>query len=168
LNDDLGIHFLELKKIEGIKRSPKDAVEAWMMYLNNLEGEAMDEISMDNPGIKKALTIEEAFMRNKQERRIYELREKAIKDELSARLGAEAKGKAEGKTEGIAEGKIMASRDAICQFLEVKFGGAARNTQKQVRQIVELQTLDRVIKNIYTATSLEEAQAIIDHARGNN
>ena len=92
LNDDLEVHFMELRKIEGIKHSPQDAIEAWMMYLNNLEGEEMEAIAMDNPGIKKALTIEQAFMRNKQERRIYELREKAIKDELSALAGLRGEG----------------------------------------------------------------------------
>lgn len=35
LCDDLEIHFLELEKIKAIKRSPKNALEAWMMYLND-------------------------------------------------------------------------------------------------------------------------------------
>ena len=149
LNDDLEVHFMELRKIEGIKRSPQDAIEAWMMYLNNLEGEEMEAIAMDNPGIKKAMTIEQAFMRNKQERRIYELREKAIKDELSALAGSEAKGRAEGMAE------------AICQFLEVRFGKPSRNLQQRVKRIDKLETLGRIINKIYTAGSLEEAAAVI-------
>jgi predicted transposase/invertase (TIGR01784 family) len=121
-----------------------------MMHLNNLEGEEMEAIAMDNPGIKKAMTIEQAFMRNKQERRIYELREKAIKDELSALAGSEAKGRADGMAE------------AICQFLEVRFGEPSRNLQQRVKRIDKLETLDRIINKIYTAGSLEEAAAIID------
>ncbi|GLI17770.1 hypothetical protein MTHERMOG20_22240 [Moorella thermoacetica] len=35
LCDDLEIHFLELEKIKAIKRRPKNALEAWMMYLND-------------------------------------------------------------------------------------------------------------------------------------
>lgn len=158
LHDDLEIHFLELKKIESVKHSPQDPVEAWVMYLNNIEGKEMEAIAMENPGIKKALTIEQAFMRNKQERRIYELREKAIKDELSARLGSEAKGRAEGKTEGMVE--------AICQYLEVRFGKSSRNMQKQVKQITGLDALDKIVNKIYTASSLEEAKAVVDRAYG--
>jgi predicted transposase/invertase (TIGR01784 family) len=154
LNDDLEIHFMELRKIEGVKHSPQDAIEAWMMYLNNLEGEEMEAIAMDNPGIKKALTIEQAFMRNKQERRIYELREKAIKDELSARLGSEAKGRAEGRAE--------MAQEAICKFLEVRFGKPSLNLQQRVKRIDKLETLDRIINKIYAAGSLEEAADVID------
>jgi hypothetical protein len=118
--------------------------------LNNLEGEEMEAIAMDNPGIKKALTIEQAFMRSKQERRIYELREKAIKDELSARLGSEAKGRAE------------MAQEAICKFLEVRFGKPSQNLQQRVKQIDKLATLDRIINKIYAAGSLEEATGVID------
>ncbi len=94
---DLEIHFLELEKIKTLKRRPKDSTEAWMLYLCNLQGEEMEAIAMDNPGIKKALTVEQAFMRNKQERRMYELREKAMKDEISMIAGAMAEGEARGK-----------------------------------------------------------------------
>jgi len=47
---------------------------------------------MENPGIKKALTIEQAFWQSKKERRFYELREKAIREEISALAGDRAEG----------------------------------------------------------------------------
>ncbi|MEG3071365.1 MAG: PD-(D/E)XK nuclease family transposase [Candidatus Syntrophopropionicum ammoniitolerans] len=90
LNDDMEIHFLELPKIKKLDRRPGDALEEWLMYFNNLEGEKMEAIAMINPGIKKALTIEEIFLKSKRERRIYELIEKARRDELSALAGARA------------------------------------------------------------------------------
>lgn len=43
------------------------------MYLNNLEGEEMEAIAVKNPAIRRALTIEEAFWRSEQERRLYEI-----------------------------------------------------------------------------------------------
>ena len=85
---------------------------------------------MDNPSIKKAMTIEDAFMRNKQERRIYEMREKARLDEISALEGSEAKGEA--------RGKVMA-QDAICEFLDARFGSASQDLQKQVKRIDDLE-----------------------------
>lgn len=153
LNGDLEIHFLELEKIKGLKRRPKEAIEGWMMYLNNLEGEEMEVIAMDNPGIKKALTIEQAFMRNKTERRLYELREKAMRDELSMLAGALA--------EGRAEGEIKMAQEAICTYLNVRFEVASEGLQEQVHGLTKLEILNKLMNQIYTAGSVEEASAII-------
>lgn len=161
LNDDLEIHFLELEKIKKIKRRPVNALEAWMMYLNNLEGEEMEGIAVENPGIRKALTIEQAFWQNKKERRIYELREKALRDEISALAGARAEGEAKGRAEGEAKGR----QEAICKYLDARFGDDSRGLQERVRQIGRLEALDKIINKIYTAGSLEEAQVIVDDAR---
>jgi len=154
LSDDLEIHFLELEKIKQLRRKPDDDLEGWMMYLNNLEGEEMEAIAMVNPGIRKALTIEQAFWQSKKERRIYELIEKARRDEVSALAGARAEGKAEGKAEGRVE--------AICKYLEVRFGEDSQDLQRRIKEISKLEVLDKIINNIYTANSLEEAMAVID------
>ena len=159
LNEDLEIHFLEKKKVTDIENLPEDPLKSWMVFLNNVQGEEMEAIAVNNPPIKKALTIEEAFMRNKQERRIYELREKARLDELSALEGSEAKGRAEGR----AEGKVEASREAICEYLDARFGSVSQSLQKQVRQIDRLEPLDRIIKQIFTANSVKEAKAVINN-----
>ncbi|HHW44307.1 MAG TPA: PD-(D/E)XK nuclease family transposase, partial [Desulfotomaculum sp.] len=82
LTDDLEIHFLELEKAKRLKRRPQNTLEEWLMYLNNLQGEEMEAIAMKNPGIRKAMTIEEMFYKNRLERRLYELREKAARDEI--------------------------------------------------------------------------------------
>ncbi|OAT80355.1 Rpn family recombination-promoting nuclease/putative transposase [Desulfotomaculum copahuensis] len=156
LNEDLEIHFLELEKVKGLKRRPKDAIEAWMMYLSNLQGKEMEAIAVDNPGIRKALTIEQAFMRNKRERRMYELREKAMKDELSMIAGAMA--------EGEAKGKVIMAQDAICKYLEARFGGDSRGLQGRVRGVGKVETLDRIINKIYTVDTLEEAVSVVDSA----
>jgi predicted transposase/invertase (TIGR01784 family) len=150
LNDDLEIHFLELKKIIELKRKPQNDLEEWLLYFNNIQGEEMEEIAMGNPGIRKALTIEQIFLKNKKERRLYELREKAVRDEISMLAGARAEGEAKGRIE------------AICKFLDARFGEASQDLQKKVRNINKLDTLDKIINNIYTAELLEDAEAIID------
>ena len=131
-----------------------------MMYLINLEGEEMEVIAMENPGIKKALTIEQAFWQSKKERRLYELREKAIRDEISALAGAraegEARGRAEGEAKGEAKGKVDMAQEAVCKYLEARFGDASRDLQERVRQTGRLEALDKIINKIYTAGSLEE------------
>lgn len=159
LNEDLEIHFLEKKKVTDIERTPEDPLKSWMVYLNNLEGKEMEAIAVNNPPIKKAMSIEDAFMRNKQERRIYELREKARLDEISALEGSEAKGRAEGKAE--------ASQDAICKFLDARFGSTSHALQKQVKQIDDLESLGKIVNTIFTANSIKEAKAVINNAASN-
>lgn len=166
LSDDLEIHFLELEKIKQIKRRPADDLESWMMYLNNLEGPEMEAIAMENPGIRKALTIEQAFMQSKKERRIYELIEKAKRDEISALAGAraegEARGEARGRTEGRAEGEAKMAQEALCKYLEVKFGEDSLSLQEQVKKISKLEALNTIINKIFTAGSLQDVHDIVD------
>ncbi|WP_347491413.1 Rpn family recombination-promoting nuclease/putative transposase [Desulfoscipio sp. XC116] len=156
LNDDLEIHFLELGKVAKLKRKPLNNLEEWLLYLNNIQGEEMEEIAMGNPGIRKALTIEQIFLKNNTERRLYELREKAVRDEISMLAGARAEGEAKGEAKGRA--------DAICTFLDVRFGKSSKGLQGKVKSISKLDVLDRIINKIYTAESLEDAGAIIDNA----
>jgi len=150
LNEDIEIHFLELPKMKKLKRRPNDALEEWMLYLNNLEGKEMEEIAMDNPGIKKALTIEQIFLKSKKERRLYELREKAFRDEISMVNGARE------------EGRVEMAQEAICKYLEARFGDASQGLQQKIRGISKIETLDGVINKIYTVSSLEEASAVIN------
>ena len=121
---------------------------------------------MANPAIRRALTIEEAFKRSEQERRLYELREKALRDKISMMEGARAEGRLEGEVEGRTEGKVEMAREAICQYLDARFGRASRGLQKQVSQYNNLQVLNRIINKIYTAASLEDARAIIERMAG--
>ena len=134
LTEDLEIHFLEIVKARDLKRKPKDTLESWLAYL----------------------TLEQAFMQNKQERRIYELREKARLDEISALEGSEAKGEA--------RGKVVMAQDAICKFLDARFENSSQGLQKQIKQIDKLETLDKIINKIFTANSLNEADAVINKA----
>ncbi len=49
---------------------------------------------MSEPAIRKALTAEESFLQQDKERYLYEMREKALLDQVSAMEGA--RGKMEG------------------------------------------------------------------------
>lgn len=55
---------------------------------------------MGEPAIRKALSAEEIFLKQDKERYLYEMREKALLDHISAISGAEEKGRAEGRAEG--------------------------------------------------------------------
>ena len=108
-SDALEIHVLELPKL---RKQPLrlNALECWLLYLDNMEGEIMEQIVTQEPMIRRAMTIEEAFMKSEGDRYLYELREKGRRDFDNAMSTAEKRGeqrgKAEGKIEGKAEGKI--------------------------------------------------------------
>ncbi|MCL5779536.1 MAG: hypothetical protein M1119_01015 [Firmicutes bacterium] len=70
--------------------------------------------------------------------------------------------RAEAEARGEARGKKEAWQDSICKYLEVRFGAASLGLQQQqVRGISSLDELNRIINNIYTAGTIEEAQAVV-------
>lgn len=152
LNDHLEIHFLELKKAKRREWNPDDPLEAWLMYLNNLEGEGLRMLAEKNPAIKKALTIEEIFKKDETERRLYELREKAIRDEISMVAGAKEEGKAEGL------------RDSIARYLRKRF--KVSNIEGRIRQITDIQTLNKIYDKLLDAEAPEDAVKIVSEVLG--
>ncbi|MQL53265.1 hypothetical protein GFC01_13565 [Desulfofundulus thermobenzoicus] len=63
-------------------------------------------------------------------------------DEVSALAGARA--------EGEAGGKVAMAQEAICKYLDARFGEASRDLQGRVRQIDKLGALDKIFNRIYT------------------
>jgi len=68
-----------------------------------------------------------------------------------------------GKKEGKKEGKIEKAREDICKFMARKFNADAEEVTEKVQQITSLEILDSLMEELFTANTLEEAQAIIDH-----
>ncbi|BAF60639.1 hypothetical protein PTH_2458 [Pelotomaculum thermopropionicum SI] len=158
MNDHLEIHFLELNKVQKREWNPDDPLEAWLMYLNNLEGEGLRMLAEKNPAIKKALTVEEIFKKSELERRLYELREKAIWDHVSMMADAEERGRAEGRAKGRTEG----IQDSIIRYLQKRF--KAGSLADRVRQITDAETLSRLYDRLLEAETPEEAAEIISRA----
>lgn len=155
------IHFLELEKVKKLGRMPKNALEAWLMYLNNLPGEKLEAMPVEVPGLKKALTIEEIFKKSEKERRLYELREKAIRDEISMVAGAEERGMAKGRIEGRIEGLVEKARDSINRLLQKRFASVASELQNNIDQITDLETLDRIYDRLLDAETPEQARQAV-------
>ena len=94
-SDALEIHVLELPKLRKQPLKEKwSALECWLLYLDNKEGQIMEQVTTQEPMIRRAMTIEEAFMKNESERYLYELREKGRHDFDNAMITAEKRGKA--------------------------------------------------------------------------
>ncbi|BBB90227.1 Rpn family recombination-promoting nuclease/putative transposase [Methylomusa anaerophila] len=104
LNRDMEVHFLELPKWKTLRTKPRTRLEKWLTYLGNYANpQEMEEIVMSEPAIQKALSAEERFLQQDKERYLYEMREKALRDHLSAMYYAKEEGREEGREEGIRE-----------------------------------------------------------------
>lgn len=108
-----------------------------------------------NRATEKALTVGEVFRRAELERRVQELVEKAARDRASMLAGAKAEGRAEGKAEGMVEAK----QDAVLRYLKKRFGGVACGDR--IRQVRDVETLDRFFDGLLDAATPEEAGEVI-------
>ncbi|NHM27572.1 DUF4351 domain-containing protein [Desulfofundulus sp. TPOSR] len=115
------------------------------MYLNNLPGDELEAIPVEVPGLKKALTIEEIFKKSEKERRLYELREKAIRDEISMVAGA--------KAEGV--------RESIIRFVRKRFKSVSGELQAKIKQITDIEALERLYDELLDVETPEQAAEIV-------
>jgi len=80
----------------------------------------MQQIATQEPMIKRAMTIEEAFMKSENDRYLYELREKGRNDYFNAISTAEKRGEARGKAEGKVEGKAEVARAMLADNMSLE------------------------------------------------
>jgi predicted transposase/invertase (TIGR01784 family) len=119
-SDVLEIHTLELPKLK--RRPPKEEwtpLECWGLYLNNMGGEIMERIAEQEPMVRRAMTVEDIFTKNEEERRLYELREKGRRDYTNAMLTSERRGRQEGLREGELKGKQETARSMLADGVSV-------------------------------------------------
>ena len=154
LTRDCEIHFLELPKFRRQTHTPKTKLDKWLTYLSNVQGKAMENIAMNTPAIKKALTIEEIFAQSEHERRLYELREKGLHDIATLRALVRKEGREEGREEGRQEGRQEGREEGLQEGVE--------NTQRALvrRLLVKGHTFDQIADLV--GLSLEEVKALAE------
>ncbi|MGL5712987.1 MAG: Rpn family recombination-promoting nuclease/putative transposase [Paraclostridium sp.] len=103
LTDLQEIHFIEIPKLKKLDKEQDvvDMLEAWVEFLRDPESEVIRKIEMTNKEIREAKDELYRLSRDEKERELYYLREKSIKDEISALANAKEEGKEEGIEEGI-------------------------------------------------------------------
>ena len=114
--DKLYIVIIELEKIKDIKETENKELLNWCKFIKNPE--EMEGEEMKNKYIKKAKEKLDEINQSEEERRLAEIRERTIRDEMAIRDSGyidgmkegEKKGKIEGKNEGIAEEKLQTAK----------------------------------------------------------
>ncbi|GAA0703575.1 Rpn family recombination-promoting nuclease/putative transposase [Paraclostridium ghonii] len=100
LTDVCEIHFIEISKLED-NSDEKDMLVAWTKFLKNPESEDVRKLEMNIEEIRQAKDELIRLSADKEQRRLYEIRAKMIKDENSALNKAKEEGIKEGIKEGV-------------------------------------------------------------------
>lgn len=122
LTDVLEIHFLEIPKFEK-KHEPdfKSPLERWLLFIDNPTEEVLDMIEQHDPAIRKANSVLDYLANDEETMRLYELREKAIHDEVTRIEGAKREGRKEGREQGREEGREAGMRDVALNMISKGF-----------------------------------------------
>ena len=120
---DLEMHFIELPKFRKKDPDMSNKLEQWLCLICDEE----DKIKMaesKNEEIEKAKKELEKLAMNPEDRELYELRLKAIRDEMNIRYSGYIDGKAEGRAEGKVEGKnernIEIAKNLLARQMDIK------------------------------------------------
>ena len=109
------IHFIEIPKLKRFESTEEivDLLEGWVEFLRDPESEVIRKLEMSNKEIREAKDELYRLSRNSKERELYYLREKSLRDEISALANAKEKGLKEGLKQGLFEGKLESARSFL-------------------------------------------------------
>lgn len=104
LTDVMEIHFIEIPKLKD-NSDEKDMLAAWTEFLKNPESQKVRDLEMSVEEIKEAKDELIKISNDKEERALYEMRSKILKDKVSALNKAKEEGKIEMATEMLKDGE---------------------------------------------------------------
>ncbi|MDR0615530.1 MAG: hypothetical protein LBG29_01880 [Synergistaceae bacterium] len=120
----------------------------------------MKMITAQEPMIGRALTVEDVFVKNDEERRLYELREKGRLEFQNAMFTAERRGELRGKQEGLLGGMQKGRQDGIQE-------GILEGMQKAARSMLARDLPLALISEI-SGLSVEEIKALKETGENHN
>jgi predicted transposase/invertase (TIGR01784 family) len=105
LTEDIALYIFELRKFEKKRKAgliPGGDAEEWLHFFNHAreEGDKTMRAHYKNPLVHRAFDILETLSADRKMRRLAEMRETALRNEISALATAREEGKKEGKKEG--------------------------------------------------------------------
>ncbi len=110
LTDDIALYIFELRKFEKKRKAgliSGNEAEEWLYFFSHAreEGDRAMRTHYKNPAVHKAFDVLETLSADDKVRRLAEMREISLKNEVSAFAAARREGKKKGKEEGKKEGK---------------------------------------------------------------
>ena len=129
LTDVFELYIIEIPKAKRIlNKEPKNELAQWVMFINDPNESEVSKIMEYNKEIEEAMNELEKISKDKELRRVAELREKAIRDEKNGLRHA--------KEEGIREGIEQVAKKML--ELNIPIQDIIKTTGLQEKQILEL------------------------------
>lgn len=129
LTDVFELYIIEIPKAKRIlNKEPKNELAQWVMFINDPNESEVSKIMKYNKEIEEAMNELEKISKDKELRRVAELREKAIRDEKNGLRHA--------KEEGIKEGIEQVAKKML--ELNIPIQDIINITGLQEKQILEL------------------------------
>ncbi len=121
LTDVLEIHFLELPKLKQKEATLESPLVKWLLFFKSFQDQKLREVlAMNEPAIGEAISALELIEQDEQARRIYELREKARWDSVSARAAYLEEGIEQGIEQGVKQGLLKKATEVARNMLLLK------------------------------------------------
>ncbi|MBM7835564.1 Rpn family recombination-promoting nuclease/putative transposase [Clostridium sardiniense] len=127
LTDIEEIHFIELPKFNEIGNKNNvddiekiDALEKWLEFLKEPESNVVRQLELNDEGIRLAKTELYRLSMDSKERERYNMREKAIYDEISALENAELKGLKQGLEQGEKKKSVEVARKLLIAGVDIR------------------------------------------------
>lgn len=149
LSDVIEIHFIEIPKLKD-DSDEKDMLVAWTEFLKNPESEKVRSLEMSIKEIREAKDELIKMSNDEKQRALYEMREKRLKDEISALN----KAKEEGKAVGIIEGKV----NVLITLLTTKFKEVPKEYIEHLKLLSE-ENIDTIIVGVFAMEDIKEIEA---------
>lgn len=149
LTDIIEIHFIELKKFEKYNKSYDDKLHKWLEFITDPESKEVNFMEENDKDIKEALETLKKISGDKKLRELAEIRDKAIRDELSRINGAIE----EGIEKGIGKGKL----DILLKQLNKRFGNIPKEYIEELNKIND-ETIDTIAVNIFEIETLKDLE----------
>ena len=140
LSEDLEIHFLELPKLEQAAYGLEDRLVRWLLFIRGVGKERWDELASNEPALRKAMTTLEFLSQDREARMLYEMRQKALRDHISAIEGAREQGRLEGRERGRLEGRVEVARNMLAMGLDVELIAQATGLAREKLEELKNQT----------------------------
>ncbi len=97
LTDLLEVHFVELQKLQAQAVGLERRLVRWMLFLTTKTREQLEELAMQEPALKKALTTLEFLSQDERIRQLYEERHKGLMTYTADVESAREEGREEGE-----------------------------------------------------------------------
>ena len=149
--DKLYIVIIELEKIKDIKETENKELLNWCKFIKNPE--EMEGEEMKNKYIKKAKEKLDEINQSEEERRLAEIRERTIRDEMAIRDSGYIDGKNDGIEIGIKEGEKKG-----------KIEGRAETKKEMIKEMLKNNISFEVILKI-THMSRNEVEELMDFVK---